>query len=298
MNVYLRIVLVMFLWAVCFPLITIGIEFAPHITFAAIRALISGGALLAMALLLGRKLPRSRKDWLALTVIGVGATTLAFFGMFHAAEFVSPGIATVIANTQPLLAALLAHWFLGERLGIHGRLGLALGFAGIVLIAVPQISEGGGEAFRIGVTYIVISAIGISASNVVIKGIATKIDPLMAMGWQLVIGSIPLALIAFVTEDPSAIRWTGAFLGSLIALSLAGTAVAYWVWCTVLQSVALSRANAFAFLVPLFGLGMGAAFYGERLTALALAGIAVTLLGIFLVTKSGIRSTADNGKSR
>jgi len=279
------LVLVMFLWAVCFPLIIIGIEYSPHLTFAAIRALLSGGALLAMAFVLGHPLPHDVKDWLALAVIGFGATTLGFFGMFHAAEFVSPGIATVIASTQPLMAALLAHWFLGERLSIRGQAGLVLGFLGIVLISVPQLSAGGGDAFRIGIAYIVVSAIGITVSNVVIKKIATRIDPLMAMGWQLVIGGIPLAVIAAATEDPTAVRWTVEFLGSLVGISLAGTALAYWIWCKVLKSVELSHANAFTFLVPVFGLGMGVGFYREQLPTVAIAGIALTLLGIYLVAK-------------
>ena len=268
------------------------IEYSPHLTFAAIRALLSGGTLLAVALVLGHHLPRSVEDWLALAVIGFGATTLAFFGMFHAAEFVSPGIATVIASTQPLMAALLAHWFLGERLSIRGQVGLILGFLGIVLISVPQLSTAGGDAFRIGIAYIVVSAIGITVSNVVIKRIATRIDPLMAMGWQLVIGSIPLAVIAVATEDPTAVRWTVEFLGSLIGLSLAGSALAYWIWCKVLKSVELSRANAFTFLVPLFGLGMGVGFYREQLPAVAIAGIALTLLGIYQVAK-GMRSKVE-----
>ncbi len=279
------LILVMFLWAVCFPLITIGLEYSPHLTFAAVRALLSGGALLAVALVLGRQLPSGIKDWLALAAIGLGATTLAFFGMFHAAEFVSPGIATVIASTQPLMAALLAHWFLGERLSFRGKVGLVLGFLGIVLISVPELAAGEGDAFRIGIYYIVVSAVGITVSNVVIKRIATRIDPLMAMGWQLVIGSIPLVIIAAATEDPTAVRWTAEFLGSLIGLSLAGTAFAYWLWCSVLKSVELSHANAFTFLVPVFGLGMGVAFYQEQLPAIAIAGIVLTLLGIHQVAK-------------
>jgi len=289
MVVNLRLVLVMFLWAICFPLITIGIEYSPHLTFAAIRALLSGGALLAVALVLGHRLPRDVRDWLSLAAIGLGATTLAFFGMFHAAEFVAPGVATVIASTQPLMAALLAHWFIGERLNTRGKAGLILGFIGIILISAPQLSAGGRDAFQIGIAYIVIAAIGITISNVLIKRIANKIDPLMAMGLQLVIGSIPLAVIAIGTEDPYAIRWSAEFLASLIVLSLAGTALVYWMWCKILMTVELSRANAFTFLVPIFGLGMGVSFYGERIPAIAIAGIALTLLGIYQVAKGANR---------
>ncbi len=113
----IKVVTVMALWAGCFPLITTGLTLAPHITFAAMRALIAGGALVGTALVLRRPVPKGRTTWLLLSASGVGATTLGFLGMFHAAEFIAPGMATVIANTQPLLAAALAYLVLNERLG-------------------------------------------------------------------------------------------------------------------------------------------------------------------------------------
>ena len=77
----LQIVTVMFLWAICFPLITMGLPFAPHMTFAAIRAFIAGATLLIIALIMRRTLPRGYKIWLILTLVGLGATTLGFYGM-------------------------------------------------------------------------------------------------------------------------------------------------------------------------------------------------------------------------
>lgn len=295
----LIIISVMFLWAICFPLITIGIKYSPHLTFAAFRALLSGGALLAVAFCLRRDLPSNIKDWMALAIVGFGATTLAFFGMFHAAEFVTPGLATVIASTQPLMAAMLAHWFLKERLSRRSKVGLVLGFLGIVLISIPTLTAGEGDAFRIGVAFIIMSAIGITISNLAIKRIATRIDPLMAMGWQLVMGSIPLMLIAIVTEDISSVLWTTEFLASLIGLSLVGTALAYWLWCIVLKSVELSHANAFTFLVPVFGISIGLSFYGEPLSTELVVGITLTLFGIYQVAKGADHQTGcEDDQSR
>lgn len=62
----------------------------------------------------------------------LGTTMVGFIGMFHAAEFVSPGLATAIANAQPLIAALLGRIVLGERLGLVRKLGIAIGFVGTV----------------------------------------------------------------------------------------------------------------------------------------------------------------------
>ena len=71
-----RIVVVMFLWAVCFPLITWGFAYAPHLSFAALRAFVAGAVLIALGLALGRPWPRGRRIWLVIVGVGLGATTL------------------------------------------------------------------------------------------------------------------------------------------------------------------------------------------------------------------------------
>lgn len=279
----LQIVFVMFLWSICFPLITLGLEFAPHLTFAAIRAFIAGVTLLVIAFILNRSLPKDLKIWIILALVGLGATTLGFLGMFHASEFVSPGIATVVSNAQPLMASLLAFFILGEYLDTRGKLGMLLGFLGIVFIALPGLLSNSGTTYLIGIGYILLSASGITISNVLIRHIASQIDALTAMGLQLILGGFFLALIALVTEDPSTIDWSPAFLFSLLGLSLPGTALAYWLWCHVLKKTELNRANVFSFLVPIFGLAIGMAFYEETYGLVILAGIALILTGIILV---------------
>lgn len=286
----IQIIVVMFLWAICFPLIALGLSSAPHLTFAAMRAFLAGITLLVPALLMKRRQPRGMKTWLLLTATGLGATTLGFFGMFHASEFVSPGIATVIANTQPLMAAVLARVVLDEHLEKRGVLGLSLGFAGIMLIALPSLFSGVGAEYVIGIFYIILAALGITVSNVLIRRIASQIDALSAMGWQMLLGSVVLASIAFVTEDVSAVTWNLPFVISLLGLALPGTALAYWLWCRVLGRVELNRANAFSFLVPIFGLVMGVTLYGEVIGPVTATGIGLTILGIILVNWPGSKT--------
>jgi drug/metabolite transporter (DMT)-like permease len=277
----------MLLWAACFPLITAGFEFSPHLTFAALRAFLAGSVLAALAFALGRPVPKGLGIWTMLAMVGLGATSLGFFGMFHAAEFVSPGIATVIASTQPLLAAVLAGMVLDERLGTRGKAGLALGFFGILFIASPQLFARQGESYALGIGYIILAALGITVSNVLIKRIAGSVDAIMAMGIQMLIGSLPLFIGAWTMEDPLDLRWTPKFLLIFLSLSLFGTALVYWLWFSVLERVALNRANAFSFLIPVFGLSMGALFYDETLRWPQLVGIGLTVLGVGLVNWRG-----------
>ena len=287
-----QIVTVMFLWAVCFPLITAGFAYAPHLTFAAMRAFLSGAALVAAGLALGRRWPRGGHVWLALAGVGLGATSLGYLGMFMGSEFVSPGIATVIANAQPLMAAALAGAFLRERLGWSGCLGLALGFGGIVLIAAPQSLTQQGGGYGLGIAYILMAALGVTIGNVLIRAIAGKTDALMSMGAQMLIGGVPLLGAALLLDDPGDVAFTPQFLVILVALSLFGSSLAYWLWSEILRTTELNRANAFTFLVPVFGLAMGAAFFGETLGWFEIAGILLTLGGIALTMFRGRPVTA------
>ena len=210
-----------------------------------------------------------------------GATSLGYLGMFMASEFILPGIATVLANTQPLLAAVLAGFVLQERLGHIGWTGMGLGFGGIVLIALPQLFTLEAGSFGLGAAYILLAALGITISNVLIRTIAGKTDPVMAMGAQLMIGGLPLLAGAFVFEDPANVRWSLEFVMIL----------AYWLWGEILATTELNRANAFSFLVPIFGLAMGVAFFGERLGWIEVAGISLSLAGIALANR---RPAADD----
>ncbi len=276
----------MFLWAVCFPLITAGFAYAPHLIFAALRALMAGAVLIGVGLALGCPWPRGLGVWSVLALIGLGATSLGYLGMFMAAEFVLPGVATVLANTQPLLAAILAGLFLSERLSGIGWIGMGLGLGGIVLIAMPQIVENPFGNFALGLAYILLAALGITISNVLIRAIAGRTDPIMAMGIQLVIGGLPLLAGALVIEDVGTIDWSANFLIILVGISLFGSALAYWMWGAILRTTELNHANAFSFLVPAFGLAMGAIFFAEPIGWIEFAGIGLTLAGIALAGRT------------
>lgn len=289
----LRLLAVMVLWASCFPLITIGLDLAPHLAFAAMRAALAGLCLVVIGVLFGRPIPQRMRSWALVALTGFGATSLGFLGMFHAAEFVSPGLATVIANTQPLLAAVLAHVFLRERLTVLGKAGLMAGFAGIGAIAWPGLADGDIQGYTLGIAYVVLAATGVSIGNIAIKRLTGQVDAVMAMGFQLLIGAAPLALLSMLTEDVASLTWSAEFALVLVVLAVLGSSLAFWLWFAALEQVDLNRANAFTFLVPIFGLAIGAALFDERLAWIQAAGVVLVLGGIFLVQRGAEAQAAS-----
>jgi drug/metabolite transporter (DMT)-like permease len=272
--------------ALCYPLITLGLRDAPPLAFAALRALTAGLALTVPASLKRRALPRAARTWMMLAAIGLGTTTLGLLGMFVAGGLVAPGLATVMGNTQPLLAAFLARCFLQERLHPRQRLGLLLGFAGIVIISLPHLRGPGGARFERGLAYIALAVAGVAVGNVLMKAVRGRVDPLVAMAAQSLFGALPLAIATGVWEQPSAIIWSGRFVASLLGLGLFASALGNWLWFSVLERVPLSRANAFNFLTPLIGFTLGVAFYGERLDPASIVGLSLTVTGIVLVERA------------
>ena len=282
------LVLIAFLGALCFPLISIGLESAPPLTFAGLRAVIAGVVLVVIALLLGRPLPWGVRVWFGLVLVGFCATSLGFFGMFIGGGQVNPGLATVIENTQPLIASALAWMILGEALGPGRRLGLALGFAGIFLIALPRLMNQEGAGSPTGIFYLLSGACGVALGNVLLKCLTGRADPLMVVGWQLLIGSLPLLIAGHIVEaGVSSINWGRDFLFALLTLSLLGSALASFLWFMLLRRAALGRLTTFSFLTPVFGLIIGMTLFGERLGGVEILGIVVALFGVWQVTRSG-----------
>lgn len=280
-----RLGLVIFLWALCFPLITVGLTMAPPLTLAALRASVAGAALLLPAVLLRRPWPRGWRVWLTLAGVGISLTAMGFGGMFLAGGQVSPGLATVLANVQPLLAAVLAFFVLGERLGPRRRVGLLLGFAGILLVAAPGFGPGAANSSPLGLAYIGLGAVGVATGNVLLKRLAGQVDLLMATGWQLVLGSIPLGVAARLWEAPQQVTWSLPLLLVLLALGLLGTALAFALWFSLLHRSELNRLNTFTFLTPVFGLIIAATFFDERLQGVEIVGMALILAGVTWISR-------------
>lgn len=283
--------------AACYPLISTGLAFAPLFAFAALRALAAGLALGLVAALLRRPIPAQPRTWTILALMGFSTTSLGYLGMFHAAEFVSPGLATVIANTQPLIAALLAQTFLDERLRPLQYLGLLLGFAGVVAIGSEQLLAGGGTSFAVGLVYITIASGGLACGNVLMKSVSNQIDPLVAMAAQLLFGAVPLGAAMMLGTQPLRITWTQSFVASLLGLALPGTALASWLWFVCLKRSSLGRANAFTFLTPFAGLFLGMAFFRERPGVTAFVGLFLTVVGVALVERLSTASRASQAPS-
>jgi len=274
------------LTALCYPLLAVGLARAPPFQFAALRAGVAGLALLMLALVLRRPFPQTRRLWLLVGASGFSATTIGFASMFGAAGLIAPGIAAVVAGTQPIVAALLALVMFGQPFGRWQAIGMSVALAGLAAMTLQDISAGGTTAVA-GIALVVSATAGSAFGNALTKRFASDVDPIAAAAVQLLLGSVPLAILAFVSEPFTSVVLEPRFLALVIVLGIGGTAVTFTLWISVLNDCPLNTANAFNFLASLLGVAISVAFLGEILTPLAMAGMVLTIIGIVLAVLRG-----------
>ncbi|WP_444679433.1 DMT family transporter [Halomonas sp. E19] len=205
--------------------------------------------------------------------------------MFLGAGKLTSGIATVLANVQPLIAAVLAYWYLKEVLSRRMLAGLLIGFVGVVVIALPGLDPSVGRLE--GALYVLAGALGTAVGNVLLKRRSRGGDLWLPMGLQLMIGAAFLAAGSMAMGEEWAIRWSWTFASTLFALSVPATALMVVLWYALLARAPLTRLNPVTFLTPAFGLLIGILMLGERFSAIELTGVAITLLGLALILRPG-----------
>lgn len=290
-------VLVALLWAICFPFIVIGLPDAPPLLFAALRAFLAGGLLLLYASIQrpSGSYALEVRSLLHLGLIGLFYTAMGFGGMFLGAGHLSPGLATVLAGTQPLIAAAIAAGMLGETLKFRGITGLVVGFLGVALLSWPGFGDNN-DSYLWGISWVLMAAIGTAIGNILLKRRAGGAIA-APMSIQLMIGGAILLITSAMAGEPWDISWTLQFTSSLLILSALATAAMIVIWFGLLARAPLNQLNVFSFLTPVFGLLIGFIFFEERLQSIQGLGIVVIICGIWLMQARSAVTESDNGGS-
>lgn len=256
----------------CFLGVRWGLRDAPLLWFAALRALVGGVALAAVAVAQRRPLPRSAGSWGSIGALGLVNVSLAFAAMFAGIAGLATGTAAVLANAQPLLILLPAWWLYGERLSARAGIALAVGFGGLLVVAVP----GGGGS---GAGLSLLSALAVTAGTLMARRLG-GIDVVVASAAHFLVGGAVLAAVAAAVEGAPRIAWTPRFVAVLAFLGLVATAATTLAWFVETRRSPLSSLTPWMFLVPVVGLVIGVVVLGERPDAWTVTGVVLVLLSM------------------
>lgn len=227
-----------------------------------------------------------------LLVVGLTNSALPFTLFAWATLTLTGGFAAVLNAVAPMWSAVIGWLWLRDRLRPAQWTGLAVGFAGVLVLAWDRIGTAGdarATATAIGVALLATVSYGWSA-NYTKRRFAGVPSMLVAGGSQLgaALAMTPLALLALPPAMPSPAAWA-----CVIVLGVASTGLAYLLFFRLIARTGAARAISVTFLVPVFGVVWGGLFLGESVSARMVAGGAIVLLGTALAT-----GTVDLGRRR
>lgn len=217
-----------------------------------------------------------------LVVLGALNTSVPFSLFAFATLTLPAGLSSVLNASVPLFGALTGLLWLRQRLAARRLVGIAVGFAGVLVLAWPKLAVGGD---RLALIAALSATLLYAVSAHYTRRYLTGVPPLaVATGSQIAatLLILPLAVAQWPATPPSARAWACA-----AALGVGCTAVAYVLYFRLIARVGAVTAMAVTYLIPVFGISWGALVLGERLPASAFGGAVLVLAGVALTTTAG-----------
>ncbi len=275
------------LWGTGFIVARLSAGHVEPLTFLCLRFPLAGLAYGSIALLQRAPWPNPRS---ALHAAMAGALLHAgYLGPVYwvVAHGMPAGVSALIIGLQPLMTAILAAHFIGERITLRHWLGLFVGIAGIGLVVWPKLdiaSIDGITPITIGIN--VVGALSAAVGTVYQKRYATTLNMASAGFWQYA-GAFAVVLtgaLAFENFgfDGSASAWIA--LGwAVIVLSLGAIALLM----LLIRHGDVARVSSMIFLVPAVATLTGYMLFNETLLPIQIFGMAVCAAAVFIVTRKG-----------
>ena len=221
--------------------------------------------------------------------LGVPVTFVLQYGGL---AFTTSTDAALIVGGFPLIMAIGASLFRGERLGRVGWTVVSLSTVGVgLVIGTPQ----GGWLGRILVFVSLIAAV---SWVVITKSLLERYSAVAVTAWVLGLGSLMTLPITLLWDGLPSQGLSTVVIGSMLALGIACTAVTFTLWNWGLERIEASRAGAFVNLEPVVGAVLGVGLLGESLMASSLIGGVIVVACAVIICMPGVYARSSGHSSR
>ena len=283
------------IWATGFIVARYGMPYAPPFTFLLIRyslSILCFGMWIAIARV---RWPQTRAEWLHLAITGVLMHGGYLGGVWAAVKAgMGSGLSALIVGIQPVLTAIWLSAFGSAQHRVSARqwFGLGLGLLGLLGVVWRKLIEGspGDQVNALNLAWAIGALLCITAGTLYQKRWVKPCDVRSANAVQLMAAAVVTAPLAWL--EPEAMRWTlssaGAMAWSVLGLTLGGSSLLF----LLIQRGAAASVASLMYLVPPATALMAWLLFGEPITAITVAGIALTALGVALVVRTSSSTRA------
>lgn len=273
--------LFVFIWATGYIVAKFAVPHAEPLTFLLLRY-VGIIALMTVLALAAKAAWPSAKDAMHLAVAGVGMQALYLGGVWMAiSQGMSAGVSALIVNVQPVLTAALGVW-VAEKVSTRQWVGVVLGLGGVVLVVWHKL---GGQGLTLGPVLLCVAALlGMTLGTLYQKKFVAQSDVRTGQVVQFLASFVVTLPLAWATES-FRVTWNAPFIAamlwSVVVLSGGGISLMF----LMLRHGKATTVTSYMYLVPIVTALLAWLLFGETLTLVAVVGMVVTLVGVYLVVR-------------
>ncbi|HEY6370123.1 MAG TPA: EamA family transporter [Candidatus Sulfotelmatobacter sp.] len=286
--------LVYLFWGSTYLAIDIAVETIPPALMCGVRFSIAGTIMLAVSAATGRKILYSPRQIALAAVVGLLLLMGGNLTLSYAELSVSSGLAALIIAITPLWFLVLDSLLLGDHhISGRGKAGLGLGILGLFVLVWPQLQSGtlGHREFWASISLIA-GSFSWALGSVLSKRRQSGMDVFSATGWQVTAAGAGNLIFALFNGDLAHVRWTARSLSATMYLVVCGSWIGYTAYIWLLEHVPTSKVSTYAYVNPVVAVFLGWLILHERVDRFILAGSAIVVMSVILVTSAKVREKA------
>ena len=247
------------------------------------RYVIAGIFLFAALIVMRQPIALPRRDWLPivlLSIVGVAAFQACWgLGMARSA----PSVGSIVMTTTTAFSAILA-WMGGRRLPGLGWLGIVVAFVGVVIVVNNSLSSWTLALGNIdGALFWVLSAFAWALYVDRCTPYNARLGGLRVFAWTTLIGSVVLTLLALAFDSLAEFgRLDTRQFSYWLYTAIFPVGVAFLGLSIGFERLGVPRVMVYMYLIPVAGVGLSAAVFGDPLTPARILGGLIVLLGVIL----------------
>ena len=282
LKLYGAISLAMLFWSFSFIWTRQAILSFPPITLVTLRLVIASVLLFLVSKAAGKFQVMRREDVKWFLLLAFFEPFLYYIGETYGLTMVESTLASVIISTIPLFAPILAYFLLKEKISIANIAGILVSLSGVFLVIYEP--KNGLTTNPWGIVLMFLAVFSAICYTTTLRKISTHYSTFNVIFYQSLVGLfffIPTFLITdYSTFTFSKVTTQGLF--ALFMLAVFASVIAFVLFAGVVRKIGVARTNVFVNLIPVFTAILAWWLLDENLTALKFAGIAITVIGLFV----------------
>jgi drug/metabolite transporter (DMT)-like permease len=273
------------LWGSSYLFIKVTVAEVPATTLVIGRLGLAAAIMWLLLLFTRQKVPRDPRLWGAFAVMGLLSGAVPWTLITWGEQYISSGLAALLQATMPIFTVILALMLAqDERLTPLRILGVIVGFGGVGVLLLPDLRQGL-QASLLGQVAIIASSVCYAGGAIFARKWLRGQPPLLSTAGQLTTGLLFMLPLGLLSGRPLYGLPSLPAMASWLALTILGTVFAYVVYYRLIQGSSATFVSTVTYIIPVWGLFLGALVLDEPLSANLMASLTLILLGILLVRK-------------